>query len=377
VPVPSSRLARAIAIAGVTLGVIVAAYVGFRLPGLWTTTLDGVSLFDGFHRRFLVGTLLHPLGLHYAVFAAFSFAVLAALLAIIVVAALRARNPLQYGLLVAWLMIVGGFAFNEVGYFDQLLYVMLFGALWLAERDRLVAAVAVMAVTPLVHEIAIITVVPLFGVAMLRREPLKRAIVATLIPAAVDGVVLMISPASAGATDRLAARFAAADIHARADALSLFMRSQHDTWQMYSPHNGLVLVRPLMYTLVAMFVVFWFAARPSLGTRDRGPEWLVAIASIAAIAMPHLLCYAGWDANRWMFATIASFTFIVWLTLERRPEPAATLPLATVVLVAMLVVSRIDLMFFDFYKPRVIGYSPIHAFERTIATGQLFEQPEM
>jgi hypothetical protein len=309
------------------------------------------------------------------VFATFSFVVLGGLIAALVAVALRARSALQYGLIVAFLMVVGGFLFDEVGYFDQVLYVLLFVAVWLVERGKLVAAVAVMALSPCVHEIAILTILPLFGVVLLRRETLRRAIVATAIPAIVDVLVLLVPPASSGATDHLAARIAAGDFTARADALALFMRSQHDTWQLYSFHAGLVLVRPLMVTLVIIFVVFWLASRPALGSHDRQPEWLVLLASLAAIVMPHLLCYAGWDANRWMFATIASFTFVAWLALERRDDTAVTLPMATVLLIAMLIVSRLDLAFFDFQKPRVIGYSPIHAFLRSVRDGSLFSMP--
>src|SRR5882762_9600424 len=79
--------ARRVSLAVVVLALLVAAYTGFRLPNAWTATLDSVSIFDGFYRRFVVGTLLRPLALatghNYWLFAAFSYAVLLALLAIL------------------------------------------------------------------------------------------------------------------------------------------------------------------------------------------------------------------------------------------------------------------------------------------------------
>src|ERR1700674_1419823 len=46
---------------GWTISLLLAAYTGFRVPNPFSPTLDTVSLPDGFHRRFLVGTLLRPL----------------------------------------------------------------------------------------------------------------------------------------------------------------------------------------------------------------------------------------------------------------------------------------------------------------------------
>ncbi|MCU1682641.1 MAG: hypothetical protein JWQ81_3380 [Amycolatopsis sp.] len=77
----------------------IAAYTGFRLPNAWTATLDAVSLTDGFHRRIVVGTLLHPLalatGYAYWVFATKSFLVLVALLVVLGVALIQAQLTSQ------------------------------------------------------------------------------------------------------------------------------------------------------------------------------------------------------------------------------------------------------------------------------------------
>ena len=76
---PQTRFDRAVAICAIAFAFALALYTGFRVPNAWSATLDSVSLFGGFHRRFVVGTLLHPLavatGYNYWVFAAWSFAV--------------------------------------------------------------------------------------------------------------------------------------------------------------------------------------------------------------------------------------------------------------------------------------------------------------
>ena len=86
-------MSRRLTIALLASSVLLAAYTGFRMPSTWSATLQSVSFADGFHRRFAVGTLLHPFAAvtdyDYRVFAAFSFVVIAVLLGVIVRAAIK------------------------------------------------------------------------------------------------------------------------------------------------------------------------------------------------------------------------------------------------------------------------------------------------
>src|SRR5215831_12505915 len=47
---------------GLFLSLLIALYVGFRAPSLWSVNYYIPSVFDGFWRRSLLGTLLYPLG---------------------------------------------------------------------------------------------------------------------------------------------------------------------------------------------------------------------------------------------------------------------------------------------------------------------------
>ena len=48
--------------AGLILAPVIAFYVGFRVPNLWSVNYYIPSVFDGFWRRSLLGTLLYPFG---------------------------------------------------------------------------------------------------------------------------------------------------------------------------------------------------------------------------------------------------------------------------------------------------------------------------
>jgi hypothetical protein len=360
------------------IAVFVALYTGFRLPNAWSATLQAVSLTDGFHKRFVVGTLLRPLALatdyNYALFATFSYLVLVALLTVVVVNAWRTKLVEQRLLVVAWLVLpTGGFLFNEVGYFEQLLYLLLFASVWLVHRGKLIAATVVMTITPCIHEIAILTVLPLFGLILLRAVSPKRAVIATAIPALVNVIILAIPPATSTAVDTLAVSLQQANFSFRVDALTLFNRAQSENWGLYSVHNVVIYVRPIAYMLLALLIGLWFSDRSSWRTeRDRLPAWLLLLASCGAIAVPTLLVYGGWDGNRWRFLVITNFFIVIWLLLQHRGRVPLRIGTISLLLLAVVIVSRLDIWYFDRLAPREIGYRAIAKFFIHIGDGSLF-----
>src|SRR4051812_27842094 len=117
------------------LSVLFAWYRGFRMPNIWAVTLLNVSVTDGFRRRFLVGTLLRPFALltdyHYWFFAAVSLVVVVVLVATVCVLAVRTRLVSQRALVIGWFVLgAGGFLFDDVGYLEQVLYLLLFASMW-------------------------------------------------------------------------------------------------------------------------------------------------------------------------------------------------------------------------------------------------------
>ncbi len=374
----ASRLDRAIAIGSIAFAVAVALIIGFRVPNAWSSTLDAVSLFGGFHRRFAVGTLLHPIAAvcdyNYWVFAIWSFAVLAGVLAVLAREAYRGDINRRL-LIVAFLVLHGGFLFNEVGYYEQVHYLLLFGAIWLVHRERVVAAAIVMSIAPMVHEIAILTVLPLFGLVLARNVSFRRAAIATAVPAAINLAILAIPAACDGAVDELGAALAHANFAYRPDALALFARSQHDAWSLYTVHEVVVYVRPVMWVLVALFALLWLSDRAGwLRERDRQRPAVILAISCAAIAVTSLLVYGGWDGNRWRLLVISSFVFVVWLALAYRPAKLLRASTITVLVVAALFVGEQREWYFDQLQPRELSYRSVKQFFQHAADGSLFER---
>ncbi|MFI6308397.1 hypothetical protein ACIBCH_41435 [Amycolatopsis thailandensis] len=330
------------------IAVLVAGYTGFRLPGEWAATLQAVSLTDGFHRRFLVGTFLKPFGHDYAVFAVASFVVLGAVLAVVTLAFFNSRTESRRWLIIGWLLLpTGGYLFHEVGYFDQVLYLLLSGALWAVHRNRPVLASAVMALSVTVHEIALLTVLPLFGFALLRKVPFRRAC-ALLAPAALLGaVILALPPAGTGAVEGLRRELSTADFGYRVDALNLFGRTQAESWQLYSITNVLLYLSPILLVVAGGFL---YLHRPTPA----------AAVPVAAITAPALLAFGGWDDARWGFLLVTNFFVVLWLWLGRRE---LKLPQVAALAGLFLILTHVPMPYFDGYGPRWLTLvTPVEGF---------------
>ncbi|GAB3740073.1 hypothetical protein GCM10027598_69980 [Amycolatopsis oliviviridis] len=337
-PVPvAAKTPRRSVTALFVIALFVAGYTGFRPPGEWAATLQAVSLTDGFHRRFLVGTLLKPFGHGYLVFAVASFVVLGAVLVAVTLAFFRSRTEIRRLLIVAWLLLpTGGYLFHEVGYFDQMLYLLLFGALWALHRNRPAVASAMMTLSVMVHEIALLTVLPVFGFALLRKVPFRRAC-ALVAPAALLGaVILALPPVGPGAIDRLRRSLSTADFPYRADALALFGRTQTESWRLYSITGVLLYLLPIAIVVVGGFL---YLHRPALA----------AAVPVAAIAAPTLLAFGGWDDARWGFLLVTNFVVVLWLWLGHREAKLRQMAVLTAL---FLVLTHVPMPYFDGYAPR-------------------------
>src|SRR5215471_16671338 len=151
---------------GLILSLVIALYVGFRLPSLWSVNYYIPSVFDGFWRRSLLGTLLWPLGalrFDYRFVASLQALALLALLAVLIVHAWRSDLRIKLLTILFLLAPTGGYLFHEVGYVEQVLYLMLVASLAFADK-RL--GLLLMALALLVHEMAAFTVIPLWLAAL-------------------------------------------------------------------------------------------------------------------------------------------------------------------------------------------------------------------
>jgi len=379
-PAPATRsLARNPALWAVltTVSLLAAAYTGFRMPNRWSATLYTTSLPDGFHRRFLVGTLLRPLSeafdYSYWLYAAVAFAILGVLLVVLVVSALRAPLLSQRALVVLFFLLpTGGFLFHEVGYLDQLLYLLLFAGIWFVRRTAWFVAPVLLALALVTHEIAILTVIPIFGFVALKELEWRRALAVLAPPVAVALILFATSSMESGAIGRLRSAFRVSNFVPRPDALDLFRRSFSDNWKLYSVRQVLEYLVPLGVVLVVAFVfMYWIGSRG----RERGFSVLYAALAAGAISAPVLLAFAGWDENRWVFLLLCNFFVVVWIWLGDNGREL-DLPQAVVLAAVLLFCVHADIRYFDGFSPRPLHPPEIRQFRHQIEDGSLFRIPQ-
>lgn len=345
------------------LAALLAGYVGFRLPSRYALTLFNIDLGDGAWRRGTLGTLTYPLwaatGHRYEVMALFAFSALIAILAIALIFLVKARSDIQRLVVLAWLVTpTGAYFFHEVGYFDQFVYLLFFLAALLLVRGSTLAAALVMSFSVLVHEISLVTTLPLLIlVFVLRNLPLKETRWFGL-PMAV-GVVLLFAPRiQPEKVDKIYGELESTlSFTPRLDAIQLFSRSLGETWQLdvFSPLQGLQSVLPmLVLVFVASVAMVAHVSFEGAERRDSRRQMIVGGMAVVASVAPFLLVFLGWDFFRWVFLGVTNFTIVTFVLLSRT-ESKYPVRLAAIVLIPFAGFFYFPLQYFDGFAPRPVS----------------------
>lgn len=336
----------------ILVALTIAAYVGFRLPNLWSVTLYNVTLGDGTIRRSLFGTLTAPLWEvfehSYAGYAAIATLISMLLAVVALLAAIGARTSSQRVLVMIWVLApTGGYLFHENGYLDQVNYLLFFLTLFLWTRFNPYIAVLPMVAAVLIHESALLTVWPLLLAIGALTKLTREKLLALAVPLAAGGALMLVPPMDPSTSDALLQRLQATlPFGFRPDALELFSRTQSESWNLYSISEGIRFVLPLGICLL----LFWIFAAITSRTSTRTDSLQMSLLLLASIS-PLLLIFGGWDFSRWMFLALTNFTIALYLWLQSRDnEPSITL--VSVATIPFLSLAFHPLVYFDDLSPR-------------------------
>jgi hypothetical protein len=344
------------------VGAVFAAYTGFRLPSLWATTLYNISFEDSGLRRSLMGTVLAPIwaffGYSYWVFATVAFLILVATLIVIVINSWRAKNNGQRMVALVWLFApTGAYLFHEVGYLDQLIYLLLFLSVWLWVKTNPFIAITPVALSIFVHESALVATVPLLLFFVVVREGLTIKLFAFILPVAASLVVAFQGPWGEGQSAKIIARLSMAlPFDFREDAVLLFDMGIRETWAFVNQVPGLNLAAPYVLAIG----IFWILQ----ACRNRGTvKSTFAVPTLAFVASisPFFFILGGYDIYRWVFLTLTNFAIVLywWLGNRSREFDLADIALG---LLPFAILFYAPLMFFDGYEPRSILFWTVNDF---------------
>jgi hypothetical protein len=324
---------------GLILSFVIALYVGFRLPNLWSVNYYIPSVFDGFRRRSLLGTLLYPVGalrFDYHFLAAVQGLVLLALVALLMAHALR--SDLRIKLLTMLFLIgpAGGYLFHEVGYVEQVLYLMLLAALAFSDKRQ---SLVLMALALFVHEMAAFTVIPLYLASLVVAERYRAALLHGALLLAVFAVIyLFFQTADPAGIERLMQAIKAhVGYTPRVDYYDVFRHKLTGP----KPQNYFAVTD--WYRLATGIAIALLTAAAFVRQNV-----VAAACVLAACLAPLLMGFLAWDTSRFTFLSLSASFFVLILF-----KDAASMVVSTAVAALLLAFALFGyFVYFDDYQPR-------------------------
>ncbi len=338
------------------LVIILYAFIeGFRMPSLWSINYYLPSFFDGFYRRALPGTILSFLGdlkFNYYTIATIQFSVLISLLLWIYY--IFQKNLLLMLIISLYLVSpAGGYLFNEVGYIEQLLYLILFISITLFKKHKIISII-LFSSSMFIHELALFATLPIyFTYVYITTKNLKQTIL-YIIPSILFFLIIFIF-------------FQVVPI----DTVELFKEKVSNA-SSYPLRNAYYTVftseitgsrNKIYYTLDSLnqiFLLCSLAATTSiLVYKISKKQILIAILFFLTAVAPLLLGFFGWDVYRWYFLSLSSLTTVLIIILLHYQvvftEMVSIQRISVLfIIIYSLLISNMYLVYFDIheYKPR-------------------------
>jgi hypothetical protein len=324
--------------------ILLSAYSGFRLPSLWTVTQYNITVFDGILRRSVFGTLLTPLwalaGYNYKIYAIVAFMVLAGILSVAFIAVIHARCDMQRLFIIIWLIApTGAYVFHEVGYLEQVNYLLLFLTVLLWRKGRIYTAGALASLSMFVHEAALLTVWPILTwlvVAEIGMRTKPRHLLVLAVSASIGIFLTLFNTVESAQISSLIERLSNnLPFQIRKGAITLFSKTFYETWSKYSPLNDFLTVLPFIF-LIGGFWIFLYLKTTAVDKEQKFKNLLRITTAIMASCAPFLLVFGGWDVYRWIFLGLSNFVVVTFYYLQECTSDTSISRNQTVILAFIL-----------------------------------------
>lgn len=352
--------------AALIIGYGIAFINGARLPTLWSINYYLPSFFDGFYRRSLVGTLLSVLGdLHYQYWIIAGIQLLTFIsVNLIIIYKIKNQKLLRWLFILFLIGPAGGFMFHTIGYIEYILYLFLFLAISI--KTNWVAYIIMLA-SLFVHEMALLTTIPLFiAYKIYRKDPLKdillfgsSVIICFLI------LFIFLKEVPTDIVQKFVKKLESkSDFIIRNDYYELFGITYFKIWYTKEYLFQILLLSPL-------YISCYLIQTKQYGTiNNKLSKIIIAVISIFATTAPLLLGLSGYDVNRWVFLTIVNSFFILSLY----PNYIETYK-KIIFAVLILYISIGHLHYFDKKYPRLQNIDDVDLFLPDLKES-IFHKPE-
>ncbi|MDR1827102.1 MAG: hypothetical protein LBR29_02090 [Methylobacteriaceae bacterium] len=338
----------------VLLAYIVAMYVGFRLPNLWSANYYLPSFQEGFYRRGLVGALMYYLGdmrFDYYVTMYISFA-LFGLVAILVFFKVLKNGHIAWIFTLFLLSPYGGYAFHTIGYIDYLLMLLLFLAVAINNR---IVGIILLTVSLFIHEQTVFTTIPAyFAYRLYRGDRLFSLVPYAFIMLAIIGAFSIYCQEIPGETigafmDKVRQKI---NYPFRDDFYWHFPETFSVKTARLDRYYNLVDAHNIAYLIpLAAVVGYLFSSR---GDTPAEQVFMAAV-GIFACAAPLLMGALAWDCSRWEFLSACFAMMMIYYArdiVSWRESLVCTLAMLSIIPLT-------ELFYFDDYRPRQVIYREI------------------
>lgn len=321
---------------------------GFRMPNLWTMNYFITNYFDGFYRRSLLGTFLYPFGdlrFNYYFIVGIEALIFILLCIVVLFVTYRANRNFKWLMILFLLSPTGGYLFHEIGYVDQLLFLIFLLAF--QSRSNLISN-GLLLVSLFIHEMALFTIIPLYCACRIFHGGGWQDIVKTAF-ICLTGFGLI-------------ALFLQTSLQENIDAFLVLARSKanylvrYDYYEIFS--NSLTGQRQKIYyrnenlieliLMLPMWVLCGFAFIKNDSDYSKKILWLCGF---MASFSPILLGIFAWDTHRWVFLSFCQA--MVCFYLARNTLTDNMVKAISIVFVLFIALGNLD--YFDDYVPRGIN----------------------
>ncbi|MDC1110383.1 hypothetical protein OAT24_02815 [Gammaproteobacteria bacterium] len=332
------------------LAIFLAFIEGFRMPNLWSINYYIPSFFDGFYRRSFGGTLLYIFGdirFNYYFIAFLQFVILFLLLFFIY---RIVRNHILPTILASlyFLSPLGGYLFHQVGYIEQLLYLLAFVSIYLLEKNKIFFALLIMTCSMFFHEITLLTTLPFFFFCMFyNNQDIKTSLKLVFFPiSAFLLIYLFFQTVSLDSVNTLIENIKInASYEIREGYFNVFRNEfLGNRMKFYYTLDNLFII----FLVISLCVIMLF----SFDWSDKNT--LLKFFFIAPILAPLILGFLGWDTDRWIFLSLTNFTIMANIAYKKNIELIAKDKMRNYLYLIIFIIffSMPDLHYFDGYKPR-------------------------
>jgi len=345
---------------------------GFRIPSAWSINYYLPSFFDGFYRRALPGTILSILGdlrfNYYTIAIIQLFTLLSLLLCIYY---FFQKNILMLIIISLYLVSpAGAYLFHNVGYIDQLIYLVLFISIATFKKHK-IFSIGLFSSSMFIHEMALFVTLPIyFTYIYISTDNLKKSFMYVLPSLVFFFLIYMFfQTVPVDKINALKEEISKlGNYRVRNDFYTtfeyIFTGTRNRINYNFNHLNQIFLISTVA-SLTSLIIY-------KLNNKQTILPLLVFLTGLAPLA----LGFFGWDIYRWFFLSISSLTVVfVVVLLNYRITFSDIVSLQSISILYfifyILLISNLYLGYFDGYKHRPMTVNSI----MEIKSELLFEIP--